>query len=239
MIMRTQVRARCLLAIAMSFALAGCVKLARESPRLQLYVLGTGSSGTMPTATAGASPAARGAFIVGLQRVELASYLSTPSVMIRRGANQLVRSEFHRWGGELDQGINRAVSAYLAESPRVRDVDVAPWTARARHDVLVQLHVMRFEGVVADSTSTDGRVHVMAGWDIIRPFNGAVLVRGRTEDRDGAFRVGDYSGLVTGLDAALSRVARDIGTCLARFTNDSTPPASCASVSTGAGGSGR
>jgi hypothetical protein len=55
-----------------------------------------------------------------------------------------------------------------------------------------------------------------------------VLVRGSTDDRGGAFRVGDYAGLVTGLDAALSRMARDIGACLARFPNDSTPPASCA-----------
>ncbi len=237
--MRTHVRAMCLLAIANTFTLAGCVKLARESPKLQRYVLGGGSSGAMATPTTGAPPAARGALSVGLQRVELASYLSTPAVMIRRGANQLVTSEFHRWGGELDQGINRAVGAYLAESPRIRDVDIAPWTARARHDVLVQLHVTRFEGVVADSTSTDGRVHVMAGWDIIRPFDGAVLVRGRTDDRGGAFRIGDYAALVTGLDAALTRVARDIGTCLARFTNDSTPPASCVSVSTGTGDSGR
>ncbi len=237
--MRTHVRITCLLATAMAFALAGCVKLARESPRLQLYVLGGASAGALPTAHRSSPSTSRGAFSVGLRRVELASYLSVPAVMMRRGANQLVASEFHRWGGDLDQGINRAVGAYLSGSPRIRSVDVAPWTARARHDLLVQLHVSRFEGVVADSTASDGRVHVMAGWDIIRPFDGAVLVRGNTDDRGGVFRVGDYASLVTGLDAALSRAARDIGACLARFPNDSTPPASCGSVSTGAGGSGR
>lgn len=181
----------------------------------------------------------RGAFSVGLSRAELASYLSVPAVILRRGTSQLIRSEFHRWGGNLDEGINRAVSAYLAASPHVRAIDVAPWTARARHDVLVQLHVSRFEGVVADSIATDGRVHVLAGWDIIRPVDGAVLVRGSTDDRGGAFRVGDYAGLVSGLDAALSHVARDIVACLARFPNDSTPPASCGSVAAGTGGNAR
>lgn len=236
--MRTHVRNTCLLTLAIPLALAGCVKLSRESPQLQLYVLGGGAGGAVPTAPAGAPSATRSAFTVGLRRIELASYLSMPAVMIRRGTNQLITSEFHRWGGDLDQGINRAVGTYLAGSPSVRSVDVAPWTARAKHDVLVQLHVTHFEGV-ADSAATDGRVHVLAGWDIIRPFDGAVLVRGVTDDRGGEFRVGDYAGLVTGLDAALSRVARDIGACLARFPNDSTPPANCGSATAATGGGGR
>ena len=223
--MRIHARIACLLTLVVPVALTGCFKLARESPTLQLYVLGDGSASGLPTPPHLA--AGRAAFRIGLSRVEMASYLSVPAIMMRRGANELIVSQFHRWGGDLDQGVNRAVGAYLAKSPRIRSVDVAPWTARARHDLLVQLHVTRFEGVVADSAAREGRVHVMAGWDIIRPFDGTVMVRGSTDDRGGAFRVGDYAGLVTGLDAALSRVARDISACLARFPNDSTPPASC------------
>lgn len=226
--MRTHARIACLLTLVVPVALTGCFKLARESPKLQLYVLGEGAASGLPTPPAGAPAAGREAFRIGLRRVEMASYLSVPAVLMRRGANELIVSQFHRWGGDLDQGVNRAVGAYLAGSPQVRSVDVAPWTVRVQHDLLVQLHVTRFEGVVADSAARDGRVHVMAGWDIIRPVDGTVMVRGSTDDRGGTFRVGDYAGLVTGLDAALSRVARDISACLARFPNDSTPPESCA-----------
>ena len=164
--------------------------------------------------------------------------LSVPEIVVRRGASRLDVSEFHRWGGELPEGINRALATHLAGTPSVRSVDVAPWEPRSRHDYIVQLHVSRFEGV-ADSAATEGRVHVLAGWDIIRPFNGTVLVRGSTDDRGGSWRVGDYAGLVTGLDSALSRVARDISACLSRFPNDSTPPASCASVAGMGSGAGR
>jgi len=239
MIMRTYVRRTCWLGLAIPFVLAGCVKLARESPRLQLYVLGTGAAEALPSLTTGAPPAARKLFRVGLRRLELASHLSVPAIIIRRGANELVVSEFHRWAGDLEPSINREVGVYLAGTPRVRSVDVAPWTAQARHDVLVQLHVSRFEGITVDSVATEGRVHVIAGWDIVRPLNGAVLVRGSTDDRGGTFRVGDYASLVSALDAALARVAVDIGACLTRFPNDSTPPVSCGSVSAGSGENGR
>ncbi len=234
--MHSQVRRMLLLAIVTPFTLAGCFKLSRESPRLQLFVL-SGVSAEQPVPTAAGTPApelpsaagatpARRAFRVGMRRVELAPYLSVPEIVMRRGANEIVLSQFHRWGGDLEQSINRTVAASLTGSTQVRHIDVAPWAAIARHDLLVQLHVSRFEGVV-DSAARDGQVHVMAQWDIIRPLGGAVLFRGSSNERGGTFRVGDYGALVAGLDAALARVARDIGACIARFPNDSTPPGSC------------
>ena len=246
MIMRTHIRSFRLVAPVALLVFAGCFKLARESPRLQQYALGGAVAATAaatavaPAASSAASSTAstmaRTGLVVGLRRLDLASYLSIPDIVWRRGANELVVSEFHRWGGDLDEGINRAMAGHLRGLTPVQAVDVAPWQARARHDFLLQLHVSRFEGV-ADSAATQGRIHVMAGWDIIRPLDGALLMRGSSDDRGSAWRVGDYAGLVSQLDAALARIARDISACLARFPNDSTPPASCGSAT--AAGVGR
>ncbi len=229
-----------LLLPAAALLVAGCFKLSRESPRLQIFALGGATPASTANISSGAaSPVAptRTGLVIGLRRLDLASYLSsTPAVVWRRGANQLVVSEFHRWGGDLDEGINRAFAAHLARIAPVQAVDVAPWQTRVRHDFVLQLHVSRFEGV-ADSAATEGRIHVMAGWDIIRPLDGTLLLRGTSEDRGTTWRVGDYAGLVTQLDGALLRIARDVSACLARFPNDSTPPTSCASA-TGAGAPG-
>lgn len=237
--MHTHIRFTRLLAPVAVLMLAGCFKLSRESPKLQLFALGgaTAANAAASTATsaAPASTSARTGIVLGLRRLDLASYLSTPAIVWRRGANEVVTSEFHRWGGDLDEDINRALAGHLAGLAPVQAVDIAPWQARARHSFLIQVHVSRFEGV-ADSAATEGRIHVLAGWDIIRPLDGALLVRGSSEDRGSAWRVGDYAGLVTQLDAAVARIARDISACLARFPNDSTPPASCASsTATGVG----
>lgn len=235
--MRLHVNPSRLLAPAVLLVLAGCFKLSRESPRVQQYVLSgptaAGVDATPATAAAlNASPPVRTGLTLGLRRMDLASYLAVPEIVIRRDVNELIVSEFHRWGEDIGHGINRVVAANLAGLPPVRAVDIAPWAARARHDFLLQLHVMRFEGVI-DSAATQGRIHLLAGWDIIRPFDGEVLMRGSTDDRGGSWRVGDYAGLVSELDAALVRLARDISSCLARFPNDSTPPASCGTVGVG------
>jgi uncharacterized lipoprotein YmbA len=192
-----------------------CFTLSRESPRLQRFVL---SGATPPTTSAG------GTVMLGLRRIDVAAYLAVPSIIVRRGQSELVVSEFHRWGESLGDGINRVVAANLTGVPPVQAVDVAPWPVGARHSYIVQLHVARFEGV-SDSAAAQGGIHLLATWDIVRPRDGAVLVRGITDDRRGAWRVGDYAGLVNALDAALVRLAGDIGACLSGFRNDSTPPA--------------
>jgi uncharacterized lipoprotein YmbA len=230
MIMRTIMRRTCLLVPAALLLATGCFSLSRKSPPLRHYALAgasqSGAAGTSTSTAAAATATVSTGLTIGLRRLDLASYLQVPAVMVRRGATELIVSEFHRWGGELDEAINQAVATHLRGLPPVKAVEVAPWQAQTHHDFLVQLHVMRFEGV-ADSAATQGRVHMQAGWDIVRPFDGRVLMRGTTDDRSAEWRVGDYSALVAGLDAALARMARDISSCLSRFPNDSTPPASC------------
>ncbi len=203
-----------------ALALAGCFKLSRNAPPVQHYVL---SGARTPVAAASASSAG---LTVGIRRLDLAPYLATPSVVVRRGAHTIEASEFHRWGEDLGEGINHTVAAHLANVAPVKHVNIAPWAARAQHDYLVQLHVIRFEGV-ADSAATTAGAHVVTSWDIIRPVDGALLVRGNTDYRDGRFPVGDYSALVAQLNEGLGRVASDIRTCLGRFRSDTLPPPSC------------
>jgi hypothetical protein len=116
---------------------------------------------------------------IGMRRIDLAAYLATPSIVVRRGANQIIVSDFHRWAEDVGEGINR----HGRQSPRRRRgpwVDIAPWPVRAQHDYLVQLHVTRFEGM-ADSLASEGSAHVPRSWDIIRPVDGGVVARGSTD----------------------------------------------------------
>jgi uncharacterized lipoprotein YmbA len=202
-------------------ALAGCFTLSRNSPAVQQYVL----SGSR-TPIAAAAPADTVGFTIGIRRADLAPYLAIPAVVVRRGTHQIFTSPFHRWGEDLGEGINYTVAAHLSNAPPVKAANVAPWAARSRHDVLLQLHVTRFEGV-ADSAAVTGTVHVRALWDIIRPLDGAVLVRGTTDYQDGRFTVGNYDALVNELNAGLERVAADVRRCLGRFRSDTLPPPSC------------
>ena len=193
------------------FALAGCFTLARPTPPLEEYVLGQG-----PRA-ATASARNIGGVTIGLRRLDLAPYLATTAIVVRRGS-RVVTSGFRRWGEEPSAGIMRAVAVSLGGAPSIVAVDVAPWPVQAQHDYLIQLHVSHLEGVAAeDVMATEGEVHVMASWEIIRSPDGTLVARGETDRRETGWKVGDYRGLVTRVDKGLTGLASDLAACLVRL----------------------
>jgi uncharacterized lipoprotein YmbA len=197
-------------AMSVLLAATGCMSLGRESPPLEQYVLGGGP------AAGGAAASQDGAgMTIGIRRIALASYLATPAIVVRHGANQIVVSDFHRWAEDVGEGINRAVARRLAAADAVRAVAIAPWGVRARHDYLLQLHVTRFEGM-AEPVAAEGSARVTATWEVIRPEDGTVAARGSTDYLRGGWRVNDYAALVGMLEAGLEELATDVLGCLAR-----------------------
>jgi uncharacterized lipoprotein YmbA len=219
---RIKMKATWLICFAAMIGSSGCFGLNRGAPPLQHYVLEGGHTHEVAAPhgdTAGPS--------IGLRRLQLASYLDAPFIVVRQGPHQIGRSDLHRWGEDLSAGINRSVAGHLLERGVFRAVDVAPWTPRARPDHVIQLHVLRFEGQLPeDGAGLDGDAHVFATWEVLDP-EGTVLTRGTTDYRAGGWSVGDYLGLVRLLDAGLGVLADDLAVAidtLARPTPDGAGP---------------
>jgi len=204
--------------------MAGCFTLGRPTPPLQEFVLGQS-----PRSVAAAPARDGGGVTIGLRRLDLAPYLATTAIVVRRGS-RIVTSGFRRWGEDPSAGIMRSVAASLGAAPAILAVDVAPWTVQAPHDYLVQLHVANLEGVTAeDSTATEGEVRVMASWEIIRAQDGTLVARGETDHREPGWKVGDYPGLVARVEKGLAGLAGELAACVARL-GPPTPSADSATT---------
>lgn len=195
-----------LIFLVVLFALPGCFSLGREEPPQQHYVLG----GSLLPET-GASAERLAGLAIGLRQLQLAEYLESPLLVVRQGPHRIRYSEFHRWGEDLGGGANRAVAGYLAAKAPFEGIDVVPWPPQARHDYLIQIHLLRFEGLVPeDLAATEGEAYLLATWEIISQQEAAVLVRGTTDYRASGWTVGDYASLVTLLDAGLHELSDDL-----------------------------
>ena len=206
-------------------ALAGCFQLARPTPPVEEYVLG---GDPKAVATAPARDAA--AVTLGLRRVDLAPYLATTAIVVRRGS-RVTALEFRRWGEDPIAGVMRALARALGSAPSVLAVDVAPWPAQAQHDYLIQWHISHLEGVAAEApATTTGEVQVIASWEIIRSIDGVIVARGESDRRESGWTVGDYAALVRGIDAGLTGLAGDVSACLVRVVAASPAPDAAASA---------
>lgn len=208
-----------LVGIGALIGVTGCFSLARPTPPLEEYVLGGGAR-----AEAAARARDAGGVTLGLRRLDLAPYLATTAIVVRRGS-RIETSGFRRWGEEPSAGIMRAVAVSLRAAPAILAVDIAPWQVRAPHDYLVQLHITHLEGVAAENAATTtGEVHVMASWEILRAQDGTLMARGETDRREAGWTVGDYLGLVQRIDNGLTGLASDVAACLGRL-GPATPAA--------------
>jgi uncharacterized protein len=202
--------ARSAAALLLLASLPGCFSLGRDSPALEQYVIGgAGLTATMAP-IAGLEHVA-----VGVRRIDLAPYIASPAIVVRRGTHEVVTSDFHRWGENPADGISRAVARHMGDAASFLAVDVAPWPVRSRYDYVVQLRITRFEGVMpTEPSATEGTVHVRATWEIIRQRDETVLARGLTEHWGNGWRVGDYAGLVALLNQGLAVLAWDVATAM-------------------------
>lgn len=211
--MRTLTRNRTirLFFLATLLSLTGCFSLSRQVLPPQHYVLG--AAGPPEQAAPPADPAAADSSgqLIGLRPPRVAEYLATPFIVVRRGAHQVEFSEYHRWGEDLGRAINRIVVRRMASRTPPHRVEAAPWPAGTSPEHVIQVHILRFEGVAPKSPgNVEGEAHLLATWEILRLLDGSLLARGTTEVREGGWSVDDFDGLVRLLDAGLEILAEDL-----------------------------
>jgi len=208
--------------ILLLLALPGCFSLSRGAPIQQHYVLSGGAPAPRVTVLA---PSVTETLSIGLRPPRLAEYLASPFIVVRQGTHRVGFSEFDRWGEDLARGVNRSLATHIvARSPEYR-VESAPWPAGAQPEYLIQVQLLRFEGVAPEDPLTRaGEAHLLATWEILRSGDGTVLAHGTTEVRSDGWAVGDFDGLVGLLDAGLDRLAEDLLQGLERALSSADGP---------------
>ncbi len=187
-------------------AFAGCNVLPEAQPDpTRFYVLST------PDATPRAMPAGK-APAIHLRPVELASYIKSKPMIVRRGDNEIEFREYARWGEPLELGIGRvlreellargAAGAVLA--PGLRAFNVA-------YDYELTVRVLACEGVA------DGSVLFRAVWELSTTGTTPhIVTHGDYQPADLKWNPKDEATLAARLSDAVAGLATDIAAGLAK-----------------------
>ena len=180
--------------------LAGCsipIPQAEKDPT-RFYVLSSAGSG--------ATTAPAGAPVLQLRSVEVASYLNSRPMIVRRGNNEIEFREFARWGEPLDAGVARV----LREELLVRGAVRAVITAGTRRDhpapeFTLHLRVLACEGEVG------GGVAFRAVWELTSAAaNSPAVASGDFHARDLRWDGKSEASLASALSQAVAALAGDI-----------------------------
>lgn len=182
----------------------GCIDLAPQHDPTRIFVL-TGNPSNLPALS-------KGGAVVRVSPIQLPAYLSSPKMAIRQGGQEIVYSEFNRWGEGLDRAIGQILSESILANPQVSQVALVPAHENLSYDYTVTVNLIRFEGENANAAVLEAR------WKIIDSESGEIAGSGTTSARrpwDGK----DYAALAQGLSDNLAELGQDISRALEDIGN--------------------
>ena len=166
-----------------------------------------------PQLSPGAEKSAPDGIRVGLRSVELADYLRTRRIIVRRGSNELSLEDFNRWAEPLDAGIARVLRTSLIAEPGVARVLVPPFPLEGERDFDVAVTVLRCEGSATGSGR--GTAHFSALVEISSGGpNPRVVSRFNFSAPDRPWDGRDFGQLAADLSEAVAGLAREISAAL-------------------------
>jgi len=193
---------RLLLLAGLVFA-AGCsipIPQATADPT-RFYVL---TSATPAVETAGARP------IVHLREVEVATYLRSRPMVVRRGDHEVEFREYARWGEPLELGLSRV----LREELLARGAAAAVLTPGLRQAGVAYDYELKVRVLAAEGT-TNGAIVFRAAWELTAA-KAEPVARGDFRPSDLRWDGTSEATLVAGLNTAVAALATEITAALPR-----------------------
>jgi len=150
---------------------------------------------------------------IGIGPVQLPQFLNRPQIVIRSGPNRLTVSEFHRWGGYLDQDFLRVLVQNISILLPTNRVIEFPWEYRADPDYLIAFNVQQFDGQPGNS------VLLNTVWTIKERKGTKALYAKRSIIRQ-PVSGNDYEALVAAHSQALAALSREIAAAIKNISKE-------------------
>lgn len=150
---------------------------------------------------------------IGIGPVQFPQFLNRPQIVTRSGPNRLTVSEFHRWGGYLDQDFLRVLAQDISILMPTNRVVEFPWEYRADPDYRIAFNVQQFDGQPGNS------VLLNAVWTIKERKGTKALYAKRSIIRQ-PVSGNDYEALVAAHSQALAALSREIAAAIKNISRE-------------------
>lgn len=141
--------------------------------------------------------------VIGIGPVKLADYLDESQIITRTSDNQLVKAEFDRWVGSLDDNLTNVLAeniGFLLPTDRIYRY---PWRTSVPIDYQVVVAVVRCDGRLGEAA------WLVARWSVLGGPEKKLLKMNRSSIREPVTDA-SYTALVAAQSRALAKLSQDI-----------------------------
>ena len=141
--------------------------------------------------------------VIGIGPVKLADYLDESQIITRTGNNQLVKAEFHRWAGSIDDNLTNVLADNIGLLLPTDRIYRYPWRTSVPIDYQVLVDVVRLDGRLGEAA------WLVARWSVLSSPEKKLVKMNRSSMRE-PVRGEDYAAVVAAQSRALARLSQDI-----------------------------
>ena len=182
------------MATAVLLLVAGC----SSSPQAKFYTL---NNPPLPESAA-TTTTDRTTVAVKIGPVSIPDALDQPQIVTRTGSNTLTLSEFHRWGGDLRDDLERVLGENIAILLPTNHITLSQEITILPIDFQVIVNIRELGGELG------GSVILNADW-LIKPSGDQPIVADKSVLRETALSP-DYSDFVAAQSRLIARLSREI-----------------------------
>lgn len=181
-----------------SCVLAGCVG---SSQSARFYTLSSASPVEAARTSGMAEPV-----LVAVGPLRIPEYLDRPQIITRTGQNELVLSEFQRWGGSLESELKRVITDNVGKRLGP-DYAVVNWPSvgigNLQFAYRVSIDILQFEKI------TEHDVALKAQWGVMKKDSSEQLLV-RSSSINEPISGPDYDALVAAMSRAAAKLSGEI-----------------------------
>ena len=143
--------------------------------------------------------------------------LRRPQMLIRKRDSEREISEFHRWAGQLEDMMTRALTLQLGQLPGGKPLAIVPhpWSIQRDIDYQLRINVLRFDGPLGGEFTLQGM------WILMDTRQRGDLMTRAFDLREQAADA-SHAAMAKAMGRLLTRLSREVGTTLKQL--EAPPP---------------
>ncbi len=141
--------------------------------------------------------------VIGIGPVKLADYLDQSKIVTQTSDNQMVKAEFDRWVGSLNDNFTNVLADDIGSLLPTDQIYRYPWRASVPIDYQVVVDVVRFDGRLGDAAWLEAR------WRVLRGSEKRLIKMKRFSRREPVTGP-DYGALVEAQSRAVATLSQEI-----------------------------
>jgi len=140
---------------------------------------------------------------IGIKKISLPGYIDRTQIITRTDSHLIELGDYDHWAQSLDENMMQVILEQMMSLRQDDNVVAYPWSRHQKHDIQININILRFEGQLG------GLTHLKGTWMILDGRGNDIKETHRFNYTIGS-ESSSYESLVLSMSTLISQLTSDL-----------------------------